>query len=125
MWPLSITLMNCLCTDVNECQQPQICAHECVDKKVGYECRCNAGYQVHSKDPRLCTDIDECERDHPCSQKCRNTMGSYVCYCTEDYILRPNKHSCKANSSKYISLITYQEYFQGKGVAVIMENNIC
>jgi hypothetical protein len=72
-----------------------------VDKKIGYECQCNPGFQVHAKDSRLCADIDECERDHPCSQHCRNTMGSYVCSCGEGYILKPDEHSCKANSSKY------------------------
>ncbi|KAF4524352.1 hypothetical protein B566_EDAN007528 [Ephemera danica] len=114
--------------NVDECQQPQLCAHECVDKKVGYECRCHAGYQVHPKDPRLCTDIDECERNHPCSQKCRNTMGSYVCYCADDYVLRPNKHSCKANSTVEPKLIFSNRYYIREidlsGGVTLLANNL-
>jgi len=86
-------------SDIDECKDPNLCAHICKDKKHGYECSCRPGYQVHPKDPHLCSDIDEC-KDRPCSQTCRNVLGSYVCSCVDGYVLRADKHSCKANSSK-------------------------
>jgi len=86
-------------SDIDECKDHTLCAHICKDKKRGYECLCRPGYQVHPKDPHLCSDIDEC-KDRPCSQTCRNVLGSYVCSCVDGYVLRADKHSCKANSSK-------------------------
>lgn len=87
-------------SDINECEQNSTCAHICTDKKIGYECQCYTGYKVSPRDHRLCLDVDECT-ESPCSQKCRNTVGSYVCSCNNRYILRPDKHSCKANSGGY------------------------
>ena len=75
----------------------------CVDKPIGYECRCNTGFKPNPKDPHLCSDIDECsEHPKPCSQICRNTFGSYNCSCTDGYIPIHNGHSCKTNSSKHL-----------------------
>lgn len=79
-----------------------MCAHICVEKKIGYECACNPGYKVNPSDNNLCVDINECETDYPCSQRCRNTLGSYTCSCADGYVLKPDKHSCKANSSKLL-----------------------
>ena len=87
--------------DVNECEPINPCAHVCVDKPIGYECRCNAGFKPNPKDAHLCSDIDECsEHPIPCSQICRNTFGSYNCSCTDGYLPIHNGHSCKTNSSK-------------------------
>ena len=87
--------------NVNECEPINPCAHVCVDKPIGYECRCNAGFKPNPKDAHLCSDIDECsEHPKPCSQICRNTFGSYNCSCTDGYLPIHNGHSCKTNSSK-------------------------
>ncbi|KDR21144.1 hypothetical protein L798_04073, partial [Zootermopsis nevadensis] len=96
--------------NINECEDHKPCAHICSDKKVGYECLCHPGYQVHSKDPHLCSDIDECT-DRPCSQVCRNVLGSYVCSCVNGFVLRADKHSCKINSSIDPSLIFTNRYY--------------
>ncbi|CAB3364278.1 Hypothetical predicted protein [Cloeon dipterum] len=97
--------------NIADCAKPGICAHICVEKKIGYECKCRPGYTVNPNDKQLCVDINECETQYPCSQMCRNTLGSYVCSCTDDYILKPNKHSCKANSSVEPSLIFTNKYY--------------
>ncbi|XP_052130857.1 prolow-density lipoprotein receptor-related protein 1 isoform X2 [Frankliniella occidentalis] len=96
--------------NINECERANTCVHICVDKKIGYECQCHAGYKVSPKDHRLCLDIDECT-ESPCSHICRNTMGSYVCSCNNGYILRPDKHSCKANSSYEAKLLFSNRYY--------------
>jgi hypothetical protein len=35
----------------NECQHPNACAHECVEKDVGFECRCHEGFVPQAEDP--------------------------------------------------------------------------
>ncbi|XP_063218358.1 prolow-density lipoprotein receptor-related protein 1 [Bacillus rossius redtenbacheri] len=96
--------------NTNECELASPCAQLCVDRKVGYECRCRAGYKVSPADPRMCSDVDEC-RDRPCSQGCRNTAGSYVCSCAEGYELRPDGRSCKATSGVEPKLIVTNRYY--------------
>ena len=86
-------------TDVNECAPVNPCAHICIDKPIGYECLCNAGFKINAKDSHLCSDIDECVEQKPCSQLCRNTFGSYSCSCADGYIPLHDGHSCKTNSS--------------------------
>jgi Calcium-binding EGF domain len=96
-------------TDIEDCMKPEVlCAHKCVEKKIGYKCACNPGYKVNPSDSNLCVDINECDTEYPCSQRCRNTLGSYTCSCADGYVLRPDKHSCKANSStfNFISLVS-------------------
>lgn len=87
-----------------------ICAHKCTDKKIGYECSCNAGYKESPKDKHLCEDIDEC-LDRPCSQVCKNTRGSYDCSCVVGYILRPDAHTCKIDSDIEPKLIFANRYY--------------
>ncbi|XP_050504790.1 prolow-density lipoprotein receptor-related protein 1 isoform X2 [Diabrotica virgifera virgifera] len=96
---------------INECTaSPPPCAQTCIDKPVGYECRCEQGFKVSPKDPHHCEDIDECEQK-PCSQICRNTRGSYHCSCNENYVLSFDKHSCRANSSVKVNLILANRYY--------------
>lgn len=90
--------------DVNECEPVNPCAHLCVDKPVGYECRCRAGFRPHAKDAHLCADVDECVEATPCSQLCRNTHGSYACSCADGYVATHDGHSCKTNSSQFLLL---------------------
>ncbi|XP_047119261.1 low-density lipoprotein receptor-related protein 1 [Schistocerca piceifrons] len=96
--------------NINECANSKVCMHDCVDLKVGYACTCRPGFRVNQKDWHLCADVDECA-DRPCSQICRNTMGSYVCSCADGYILRSDKHSCKANTTAEPKLIFSNRYY--------------
>lgn len=97
--------------NVNECASYfTVCAHKCIDKKIGYECVCNLGYKVNSKDKHLCEDINECD-DRPCSQICRNTQGSYVCSCSPGYTLRPDGKTCKIDSDVEAKLLFTNHYY--------------
>lgn len=100
--------------NINECEMfkvPKIsvCAHICEDRKVGYECKCNNGFQVSPNNRHHCIDINECLQ-RPCSQYCNNTIGSYHCSCNLWYTLE-NKHSCKAISSEPVTLIFSNRYY--------------
>ncbi|XP_023030772.1 low-density lipoprotein receptor-related protein 1 [Drosophila willistoni] len=96
--------------NVNECMIKDICEHECVDKVIGYECRCREGYKLLPKSTHLCTDIDECAEEQPCSQTCINTYGSYKCLCAKGYELRDH-HTCKATSDIPMKLIFSNRYY--------------
>lgn len=82
-----------LILDIDECPTAN-CQHKCIEKKIGYKCECNAGYQPHPVKTNLCIDIDEC-KNRPCSQICLNEQGSYKCKCSNNYSLLADKHSCK------------------------------
>lgn len=71
------------------------CSHICQETLKGGQCKCYHGYQI-AHDEITCEDIDECKYDL-CSQYCTNSDGSYSCSClNSDYMLRTDKHSCKA-----------------------------
>lgn len=75
------------------------CEHICIDRPVGYECKCYPGYTFKDS---FCHDINECNSTKvikPCSQLCYNTIGSFKCDCTAGYTLLPDGHSCKASTS--------------------------
>ncbi|KAI5726754.1 hypothetical protein M8J76_007920 [Diaphorina citri] len=98
---------------VNECNVShggQLCAHECIDLKIGYKCACRKGYQVHPEDKHLCVDTNEC-LDRPCSHYCRNTLGSYSCSCAPGYALLSDKHGCKATSDVPPNLLFTNKYY--------------
>lgn len=96
---------------INECEIgiDHLCAHKCIDKKVGYECACNPGYEISEKDKNLCQDIDEC-LNRPCSQICHNSVGSYHCSCYEGY-KEINKTLCKIVSPEPIKIIFSNRYY--------------
>lgn len=98
--------------NINECAQTgdALCAHKCVDRKIGYECTCNAGFKVSHKQTNLCEDVNECNDDRPCSQICTNTVGSYHCSCVDGYALK-EKHICKAVSTVSAKLIFANRYY--------------
>lgn len=113
--------------NINECTaNTRLCAHKCIDKKVGYECQCNPGYRVRPKDIHLCEDIDEC-LDRPCSQLCTNTAGSYHCSCVDGYALK-NKNICKAVSAERAKLIFSNRYYLREvslnGVETMIASNL-
>lgn len=83
------------------------CAHICIDRPVGYECKCYPGYKSVG---HLCHDINECnstEITKPCTQVCYNTIGSFKCDCKAGYTLLPDGHSCKASTrnNKYYDFL--------------------
>ncbi|XP_014241482.1 low-density lipoprotein receptor-related protein 1 [Cimex lectularius] len=101
--------------NVNECSwlNPP-CAHICTDLPVGYKCSCRPGYSVHPLNPDSCIDIDECNDPNVvqlCDQLCINKHGNFSCACAEDYILRPDRHTCKANSSIPMQLIFTNKFY--------------
>ncbi|KAK6630731.1 hypothetical protein RUM44_002900 [Polyplax serrata] len=116
--------------NVNECHQnPPPCSHICIDKKVGYECKCKTGFKVNDNDTSLCADVNECELPQkPCSQFCRNTLGSFICSCDTGYALRADMRSCKVNSSVEPKLIfTNLHYIREvdfNGQVVLLANNL-
>ncbi|XP_066987464.1 low-density lipoprotein receptor-like [Macrobrachium rosenbergii] len=88
LFPMECTSTHCSCCinatlRRNECTQTKgLCPANsvCQDRDVGYECVCNAGYQ-------LCGDIDECA-SNPCGANsiCQNTIGNYNCVCNTGYV---------------------------------------
>ncbi|XP_052902166.1 low-density lipoprotein receptor-related protein 1 [Anopheles moucheti] len=89
---------------INECTMiPDLCAHDCEDLPVGYECVCRKGFRVNVHDKHLCVDVDECteQQPRPCTQTCVNTHGSYHCSCLEGYVLRDND-TCRADGDQII-----------------------
>lgn len=116
---------------VNECNitlthSSRVCAHQCRDLKIGYECICNKGYHPHPQDKHICVDIDEC-LDRPCGQYCRNTIGSYVCSCAPGYAMLYDGHNCKAESDIPSNLIFTNKYYireltQGKQMSIKIHN---
>ena len=93
--------MRVILLGINECEQDGTCDKnaQCIDKIVGYQCKCNPGYEPSPENSLVCVDINECKK-RPCSQICRNTVGSYSCSCVDGFVLKHDNHSCKANSSK-------------------------
>ncbi|XP_055591150.1 low-density lipoprotein receptor-related protein 1 [Uranotaenia lowii] len=95
---------------INECEQmPEICAHNCKDLEVGYECTCRPGFKVNVNNTHLCDDIDECI-DRPCSQICLNSYGSYHCSCIDGYVMKENG-TCKADYSEEVKFIFSNRYY--------------
>ncbi|XP_062263384.1 low density lipoprotein receptor a [Platichthys flesus] len=70
------------------------CSHICKDLRIGFECRCPAGFSL--VDQKLCEDIDECADPDTCSQICINQIGGYKCDCEEGYQVDPASKACKA-----------------------------
>ncbi|XP_042220954.1 prolow-density lipoprotein receptor-related protein 1-like isoform X2 [Homarus americanus] len=97
--------------NINECNQTRaVCAHKCIDKKIGYACECNEGFAIDPKDSKLCEDINECA-DFPCPHICHNTLGSYKCICATGYISEQDGHKCRANSTVKPKLIFTNRYY--------------
>ncbi|KAK7507961.1 hypothetical protein BaRGS_00000926, partial [Batillaria attramentaria] len=81
------------------------CSHRCLQTPRGAECQCPAGQELNGT--KICIDMDECDPPGRCSQLCQNMKGSYKCECVEQYVLLPDRHTCKVqrNDSELFLLI--------------------
>ncbi|CAH1393043.1 unnamed protein product [Nezara viridula] len=99
--------------NINECDSAtNPCQHICTDLPVGFKCSCLPGFYLH--DGTRCGDIDECNdvnTSRPCSQKCINRIGSYECSCYNGYEIKPDKRTCKLNSTDKVQLIFANKYY--------------
>uniref|UniRef100_A0A915IHZ3 EGF-like domain-containing protein n=1 Tax=Romanomermis culicivorax TaxID=13658 RepID=A0A915IHZ3_ROMCU len=99
----------------NECKEASkvLCDHECVDKKIGYECRCYTGFELNKNDSKTCIDIDECSSGTSnCSQGCVNTLGSYRCSCMRPYYeLKGDRATCARTDSETPYIILANKYY--------------
>ncbi|KAG6626120.1 hypothetical protein CIPAW_15G025200 [Carya illinoinensis] len=93
---------NFACKDKNsKCHDPE--------RRSGYQCKCEPGYQGNPYLPDGCLDIDECkDQTHNCSRAkgCVNTKGSYECHCPKWYRGdgRKEGEGCAANFLKIIPI---------------------
>ncbi|CAG7828356.1 unnamed protein product [Allacma fusca] len=98
--------------NINECLEAGTCDKNamCLDKKVGYQCKCNPGFEPSPTNSLSCVDIDEC-KERACSQICRNSIGSYQCGCLDGFVLKHDLHTCKANSSDAFKIMFSNQYY--------------
>ncbi|TSL47575.1 Hemicentin-1 [Bagarius yarrelli] len=69
------------CIDINECEQRDICQHECVNTPGSHKCLCPNGYRLMTNG-KTCLDVNECmEQNIQCgvNRMCFNMRGSYQC----------------------------------------------
>uniref|UniRef100_A0AAY4D5I1 Latent-transforming growth factor beta-binding protein 2 n=1 Tax=Denticeps clupeoides TaxID=299321 RepID=A0AAY4D5I1_9TELE len=89
------SMQNGKCSDVDECQGPQVCGPEslCVNTDGSYHCECKPGYRALGQQ---CRDINECMEGEYCFPRgeCINTKGSYRCQCAPGYRTGADGTSC-------------------------------
>uniref|UniRef100_A0A8C6YM76 Hemicentin 1 n=1 Tax=Nothoprocta perdicaria TaxID=30464 RepID=A0A8C6YM76_NOTPE len=93
---------NARCVDIDECENRDVCQHECRNTLGSYQCSCPSGYRLMANG-KTCQDIDEClEQNIHCgpNQVCFNTRGSYQCIdtpCPPSYQRDPLSGFCLKN----------------------------
>ncbi|XP_055870134.1 low-density lipoprotein receptor-related protein 1-like isoform X4 [Biomphalaria glabrata] len=121
---------------IDECKSKRpVCSQNCIDKKIGYECRCYPGFQFQDLPENLttqannsqrmqnrkCVDIDECSTLHPCSHFCTNSVGSYKCSCAENYKLMSDGICAVADGIEVQLLVSNRFYLRLIGTS---KNNV-
>ncbi|XP_077934173.1 hemicentin-1 [Halichoerus grypus] len=90
------------CVDIDECENRDICQHECKNTFGSYHCICPPGYQL-MLNGKACQDVDEClEQSVRCgpNRMCFNMRGSYQCIdtpCPPNYQRDPVSGFCLKN----------------------------
>ncbi|XP_006730990.2 hemicentin-1 [Leptonychotes weddellii] len=90
------------CVDIDECENRDICQHECKNTFGSYHCICPPGYQL-MLNGKVCQDVDEClEQSVRCgpNRMCFNMRGSYQCIdtpCPANYQRDPVSGFCLKN----------------------------
>uniref|UniRef100_A0A8C0KRB0 Hemicentin-1 n=1 Tax=Canis lupus dingo TaxID=286419 RepID=A0A8C0KRB0_CANLU len=90
------------CVDIDECENRDICQHECKNTFGSYHCICPPGYQL-MLNGKTCQDVDEClEQSVRCgpNRMCFNMRGSYQCIdtpCPPNYQRDPVSGFCLKN----------------------------
>ncbi|XP_053542916.1 hemicentin-1 isoform X1 [Ictalurus punctatus] len=100
--PLGFVSEGDKCIDINECEQRDMCQHECVNTPGSHKCLCPNGYRLMTNG-KTCQDIDEClEQNIQCgaNRMCFNMRGSYQCIdtpCPPNYQRDPESGFCLKN----------------------------
>ncbi|KAG9483372.1 hypothetical protein GDO78_009341 [Eleutherodactylus coqui] len=90
------------CVDINECDNQDVCQHECRNVLGSYQCICPPGYQLMANG-KSCQDIDECLLQNiQCgvNQMCFNLQGSHQCVdtpCPPNYLRDSTSGYCLKN----------------------------
>uniref|UniRef100_A0A4W3JWV4 Hemicentin 1 n=1 Tax=Callorhinchus milii TaxID=7868 RepID=A0A4W3JWV4_CALMI len=90
------------CIDINECENKEICQHDCKNTPGSYQCLCPSGYRLMTNG-KACHDVDEClEQNIHCgaNRMCFNMRGSYQCIdtpCPPNYLRDPITGFCLKN----------------------------
>ncbi|KAI1891477.1 hypothetical protein AGOR_G00144220 [Albula goreensis] len=90
------------CLDINECENRDVCQHECMNTPGSYKCLCPNGYRLMTNG-KTCQDVDECqEQNIQCgsNRMCFNMRGSYQCIdtpCPPNYQRDPATGFCLKN----------------------------
>ena len=107
--------------NVNECAKVEDngCGHKCIDTKVGFECKCNDGYEL-MPDGKACQDVNECTSMRgACSQKCLNREGSFSCKCDNDYYVRePDGKTCKRKDTQITPWLIFTNKYYIRNMSI-------